>query len=340
MVGISFNSISPLDPDSATITMDEGVNNQIYTVELTSEPTADVTVNIVSNNTDVTVASLVSLDFPLADWNTPQTVRVNVAHDDDGVDDSVMLTHTATGGDYTNVTAVLTIMVNDDDDPGINFDSASVDVIEDDTKDYNVSLNTEPTADVIVTIGSNNTEVTVDPQPLTFTPDNWDTVQEVEVTAAQDDDAVDDSAILTHTATGSSDYVNGADGLITAELTVAVDDNDTAGISFDPATVTVNEGNNNQAYTVVLDTEPSANVTIAIANVSTEIDYDTEVTVAPASLDFTPDNWSTPKTVTVSTGAQDDDNDNYRAIFSHTATGGNSDYISGGSVTEEIQLFQ
>ena len=37
---------------------------------------------------------------------------------------------------------------------------------------YTVKLNTLPTGDVTVAIGSDNTDVTVSPSPLTFTVDN------------------------------------------------------------------------------------------------------------------------------------------------------------------------
>ena len=305
-----------------------------YTVVLGSQPTADVTITI-ANDGDVSVQTL-PLNFTTSDWDRPQTVTVSAAHDDDAVIDNVVLTHTAAGGDYASLTMNLEVIVIDDDTAGISFNPVTVTVNEEDNADYTVRLDTEPIADVIVRIDSDNAEVTVvSLASLTFTPDNWSTSQTITVTAADDDDAVDDSAILTHTATGG-DYSTGTES-VTANLDIRVDDNDTAGITFNPPrTVTVNEGAN-ETYTVELDTEPSADVTIAIENVSTEIDYDTEVTVAPASLNFTPDNWSTPQTVTVTAGDRDDDNDDYMAIFSHTVATGNSDYFTGGgSITEDI----
>ena len=306
---------------------------------LGSQPTADVTITI-ANVDDVSVEPS-TLGFSISDWDMPRTVRISAAHDDDAVIDNVVLTHTAAGGDYASLTTNLEVIVIDDDTAGIRFNPVTVTVNEEDTADYAVSLNTEPTADVIVEIVSSNlSEVTVSLAPLTFTPDNWSTPQTVRVTAADDADAVDDSVILTHTATGG-DYTTGsaAGNNVTAELSVTVDDDDTAGITLNPATVTVDEGNNNQTYTVELDTEPSENVTIAIENISTEIDYDTEVTVAPASLNFTPDNWSTPQTVRVTAGDRDDDNDDYMAIFSHTAEG-NSDYTTRpeGVVTADLRV--
>ena len=301
-----------------------------YTVVLGSQPTDEVTITI-ANDGDVSVQTL-PLNFTTSDWDRPQTVTVSAAHDDDAVIDNVVLTHTAAGGDYASLTMNLEVIVIDDDTAGISFNPVTVTVNEEDNADYTVRLDTEPIADVIVRIDSDNAEVTVvSLASLTFTPDNWSTSQTITVTAADDNDAVDDSAILTHTATGG-DYSTGTES-VTANLDIRVDDNDTAGISFNPPrTVTVNEGAN-ETYTVELNTQPSADVTIAIENVSTEIDYDTEVTVAPASLNFTPDNWSTPQTVTVTVGNRDDDNDDYMAIFSHTVATGNSDYFTGGSVT-------
>ncbi|MHB8900981.1 MAG: FG-GAP repeat domain-containing protein [Thermoguttaceae bacterium] len=54
------------------------------------------------------------------------------------------------------------------------------------------------------------------------------------------------------------------------------------------------------AFKVTLDNRPTANVTILLSSSDT-----TEGTVSPASLTFTPDNWSTPQVVTV-TGINDD----------------------------------
>ena len=204
----------------------------------------------------------------------------------------MILTHTAAAGasDYGTrpvVTANLNITVIDDDDQGISFDPVPVTVNEDATADYAVELDTEPIADVIVEIVSSNAEVTLSTRFLTFRPTgtggdrSWRDPQTITVTAAEDDDAVDDSAMLTHTATGG-DYTTGsaAGNNVTAELSVTVDDNDTAGITFNPAIVTVNEGRN-QVYTVVLDTEPSDDVTITIDRPNRTIDYDSNITLLP-----------------------------------------------------------
>ena len=160
------------------------------------------------------------------------------------------------------------------------------------------------------------------------------------MTAADDDDAVDDSAILTHTATGG-DYTTGsaAGNNVTAELSVTVDDNDTAGITFNPPrTVTVNEGAN-ETYTIVLDTEPTADVTITIDDPSRTIDYDSDISVSPSVLTFTPTNWRTPQTSNSEYRRGDDDDDGYMETFSHTAEGGDYNTRSGNVVTADLTVM-
>ena len=51
--------------------------------------------------------------------------------------------------------------------------------------------------------GASETDLTVSPSSLTFTTENWDTPQTVTVSAAQDADAVDDTAMLTHSVSGT-----------------------------------------------------------------------------------------------------------------------------------------
>src|SRR5690606_7057993 len=77
-------------------------------------------------------------------------------------------------------------------------------------------------------------------------------------------------------------------------------DSDGAGISVNPTSgLITTEAGGTASFTVVLDTQPNADVVIGLSSSDT-----TEGTVAPASLTFTAANWSTPQTVTV-TGVDD-----------------------------------
>ena len=53
---------------------------------------------------------------------------------------------------------------------------------------FMVRLTTVPTADVTIAVSSDNPAVTVAPMSLTFTADNYGTLQTVTVMAAEDDD--------------------------------------------------------------------------------------------------------------------------------------------------------
>ena len=77
-------------------------------------------------------------------------------------------------------------------------------VNEGDTEAYMVALGSRPTTDVTIYIsGHSNTDLTLSPDTLKFTPDNWDVPQSVTVSATEDGDTATNVAVeLTHTADG------------------------------------------------------------------------------------------------------------------------------------------
>ena len=151
---------------------------------------------------------------------------------------------------------------------------------------YTVALEGEPTDNVVITPGSDNADVSTQPASLTFTPDNWDEAQTVTVRASHDDDAANDSATVSHTASGADEY----DGIAVDSVTVSVTDDDTAGVTVTPTSLNVPEGGT-ATYTVSLTAQPLAEVGISLVA--------SGVTVQPTELTFTPGNWSA-QTVTVS----------------------------------------
>ena len=180
---------------------------------------------------------------------------------------------------------------------------------------YNVVLDTEPSADVTIAVSfaaGSDVDITVDKTSLTFTTDNWDAAQEITVSAAEDDDATDGTATIAHTASGG-----GYGGVTVSSVTATELDNDEAGVTVTPTALTVMEGSNAK-YTVVLDTQPSEDVTIAVSFASGS---DADITVDKTSLSFTPDNWSMAQEVTV-TAAVDNDIEDDAAVLNHKASGG------------------
>ena len=93
------------------------------------------------------------------------------------------------------------------------------------------------------------------------------------------------------------------------------------GVTLSETSLTVSEVDN-ATYTVMLDTEPTAAVEIAVAK---EAGGDADLTVAPSSLTFTTSNWNTAQTVTVSAAA-DDDAAAGTATITHTASSADSGY--------------
>ena len=90
------------------------------------------------------------------------------------------------------------------------------------------------------------------------------------------------------------------------------------GVTVSATSLTVTEGGTN-TYTVKLNSRPGADVTVTPASSAVA-----KATVSGA-LTFTPSEWNTPKTVTV-TGVEDADAANDRATIRHTASSSDSDY--------------
>ena len=179
-----------------------------YTVVLASQPTGPVTVHAdAPAGTIVRVASsgapalTASLHFTTANWQTAQTVTVTAVHDEDGMDielsAGLAIAHRVTGADYQGLAVDDTVAVKviDDDKPRIVVETLSMEFTEgEELKDaYTVKLRTQPTGDVTVTLGvpaELTAELAMGSLPLTFTPDDWETAQTVQVSAKDDDDAL------------------------------------------------------------------------------------------------------------------------------------------------------
>ena len=100
-----------------------------------------------------------------------------------------------------------------------------------------------------------------------------------------------------------------------------ITDDDTAGLAFTPSSLTVNEGSTN-TYRVALTSEPTGDVVV------TPLSGDTTAVTVSGALTFTPDNWRTQQTVTL-TGVVDTDTVGEVVTISHSAVGGGYDSVTG-----------
>jgi len=235
---------------------------------------------------------------------------VTVTGVNDSVDDgdvvytAVLAAISSTHADlnYRGVNAPdVTVTNTDNDTRGITVTAISGATTEaGGTATFTVVLNTKPTADVTIGLSSSNTaEGTINKTSLIFTTSNWSTAQTVTVTGV--DDVIDDGdityTIVTAAATGG-DY--GTASVDAANVTVTNTDDDTRGITVTPTSgLVTTEAGGTATFTVKLNTQPTASVTIGLSSSNTA-----EGTVAPTSLTFTTANWATAQTVTV-TGIND-----------------------------------
>ena len=209
--------------------------------------------------------------------------------------------------------------------PGVTVNPTSLNLVEGSSGNYTVRLNDRPSGNVMVTIASNNDEVvTTNPSALTFTNSDWNTAQTVTVNAKRDDDALTNTVTLRHMVSGY--------GSVTApNMTVIVAD-DTPGVIVGPSTgLTTTETGTIDIFTVELNTQPTAPVTISLS--SNDAD---EGTVMPTSLSFATTAWDTAQTVTV-TGRDDNliDGDQPYTITLNPDSG-DADYAGLSSVTVRV----
>jgi hypothetical protein len=319
------------DNDSAGITVSAISNNTTeaggqatFTVALNSQPTANVTLNFDSADKTEGTVDRTSLTFTEANWNGVQTVTVTGVNDNlaDGEQPySIVFTATASADPaYAAITPNNVIVRNtDNDSAGISVSAISARTTEAGGQaTFTVVLNSEPNADVTVNFGSNDaSEGTSDRTSLTFTNQNWNSPQTVRVTGV--DDAVADgeqqyAIVFSATTSGDPAYA-----IITpGNVAVANTDNDSAGISVSAISGKTTEGGVQATFTIVLNSQPTADVTVLFN--SNDLG---EGTVNRTSVAFTATNWNAPQTVTV-TGVNDDIADGeqpYAIVFTATMSG-------------------
>ena len=118
---------------------------------------------------------------------------------------------------------------------------------------------------------------------------------------------------------------------MTATQTIDVRVKGRRGVTVSADALTVIEGST-ATYTVVLDSEPTEEVTVTPTVVSS-----TKITVTPSSLTFDETDWSTARTVTVQ-GVQDDDAAHEPSLtVRHAVSGGDYGSVTARSVSVGVQ---
>jgi hypothetical protein len=348
------------------LTLERGGTSATFTVALTSKPTADVSITITQSSpvmdpgldkvalgpaaNDPLQISPTTLTFTSDNWNTAQTVTVGPPTSGSGNQfDILTLTAASSDTNYNNArlpSVSVVVFDNPADQPGLVYSAQKLEVTPGGAPaSYTVALATKPTADVTVTIsqadllppGSDATTtppgrptiaLTITPTTLTFTPDNWNMPQTVQV-----------SAPAPSTGGGTATLVEPPQQVLFLQSTLQSDDANYNGLSVPPVAVEVDQANPGTAglvlsadrlhltpggaagsYTIALATKPTADVTVTIAQAAVGLppvpialatDGSTPpirlgsptLTVTPTTLTFTPDDWNMPQTVQVSAPA-------------------------------------
>ena len=175
---------------------------------------------------------------------------------------------TAGTGTVQNLTVTAgTVTIEDDDERGIEVSATALTVPEGDSRTYTVVLETLPTGPVTVTPSvSGSPDVTVRPAALTFTAQSWDRAQTVTVSAAQDADAENDTATVSHAVSGG-DY----DSVTAPDVAVTVEDDETpsaaVALTASPGTVDEDAGATTIEVTGTLDGAPRTSATAVTVSV-------------------------------------------------------------------------
>ena len=299
---------------------DPSAGSDPYTLALATEPAGPVTVTVTSADAAVAVDTDGTpqrrvLTFTAESWQTAQTVTAAAVADDDGVGETVSVTHAVTSADpdYDGVSvASVTVTVTDDDPVGLAVSAAAdgLTVVETESGTYTVALATQPAGSVTVGVArtSGSPDVRAEPTELTFTATTWNTGQAVTVSVADDGDADDEPpTVLSHTVTGSEDTVSYPMNLAAVTVTVTVTDDDEVGVTVDPTSVAVTEEAAGATFTVVLDTQPAAAVTVSVDNANDASAVTANGVAGNMTLDlvFATTAWNTAQTVTVRAAGDD-----------------------------------
>ena len=215
----------------------------------------------------------------------------------------------------------------DNDERGLETSVSVLEIEEGSSASYFIKLLTVPSSDVVIEIRTGPGDISASPASVLFTSENWQSPQAVKVSAAEDDDAVQDAPIaITHLARGG-DY----EGLAGGTVTVTIRENDSPGIIIEPAELTIEEGDTG-FYSIALASEPAGAVQISVT-ASLE---DTDIRVDPRRVTFSPADWTRPKGITVSALEDDDVDQDAPVRLTHRASGADYEGLPVGDVLVTI----
>ncbi|MEZ6129934.1 MAG: peptidoglycan DD-metalloendopeptidase family protein [Planctomycetaceae bacterium] len=289
----------------------EAASTLSFPVVLTAQPVSDVVLAVESSDeTEVRISGGI-IRFTPDNWNVPRTVTLQSVDDSflDGSQSSTVTVRVVDAQSHDAFDSVpdqsFVVATADDEVAGLLVSGNSAVVSESGTATaLTVRLAAAPLTPVTVRLAADDvSEVTVSPGTLVFTPSNWNAARTINLTGVDDDliDGNQQSVVRLSIDPDASDPLWRTG--VTVEISVTNVDNDSVGITVSAISGDTTESGGTATFTVVLNSEPTADVSIGLSSSDT-----TEGTVTTTPLTFTPLNWNQAQTVTVS-GQNDDVDD-------------------------------
>ena len=296
----------------ATLTIGEG-SSKTYTMALTSQPTAAVTIAVTApSGSDVSVDKT-TLTFTSSNWDDEQTVTVSAAQDDDALDETATITHsvTSTDSDYDGIRAgsIDVTVIDDEDIPvTVTFGQAGHTIAEGSAVTVRVTLSEDPERQVVIPItkseqgGITSADYSGVPDSVTF--ESGDTEKSFIVTAAQDGVDDDDESVTVGLGTLPNAVTAGA----IDETTVSINDDDVPSVTirFEQSSYALDEGGD-VTVKVILSHDPERQVVIPITKSEQGGATSDDYSGVPSSVTFESGETEKSFTFTATQDMVDDD---------------------------------
>ena len=310
----------------------------VYTVVLKSRPTEPVTVAFSTTSDEVTLSS--SLVFSTTNWESPQNIVVSAMENSiSGGQRDVEITYVVSGGDYDAfplVTSTVTILDNDAASTRVDLSLEPADAREGEAASTPVTVTAEldasPRSEVTTVQLSLLLDLAADAADVDLLFPNGSTI---EILSGETTASIEVSLTLTDNEIFEEDesfsILGSVVDLVDGAAIFTIMDDDVRGISVSQTTIELTEGAS-AGYSVVLTSEPTADVTITLNVIELE---GVSISLSSMQLTFTPADWNTEQRLTVTA----DDNGHLQqptatVTIEHLASGGGYD----GAMPKRLQV--
>ena len=211
-------------------------------------------------------------------------------------DELSIVQHSCSSGDprYMGLEDNITVHILDAD-ASVVLSQTTASLQEGRQQVYSVSLASQPTSAVTITVSGNNSDIDIMPQLLIFNATTWNIVQNVTIVAEMDGlgELSNEVFSVWHTVLSNDTRYN---GVVVTNMTVGIEDVD-VGLEIDAVSpVALTEGGN-FTYGVRLRSQPIAAVVIFVVNNNTSNAGD--VKIFASNLTFTSSNWQVVQNVSI-----------------------------------------